>query len=141
MKRSGFVCLGVLVFLVSMVHGAQIVPVAVSPGSERGAALVGQTCPTFSWTSVDWATGYKVAVFPAFGVQIPSYEEMAAGAVPVIEQGDRGRASSWTPSSEEQLNLGEPVRLVCPGCGCVRAGSVVPGKAVHGGCRGSGGAF
>ena len=41
MKRSGFGCVGVLALLISTVHGAQIVPVAVSPGSERGVALVG----------------------------------------------------------------------------------------------------
>ena len=100
MKRRGLLCLGVLVFLMSMAYGSQVVPTAISPGSERGVALVGQICPTFSWTAVDWATGYKVAVFQAFGVQIPSYEEMAAGGVPVLSKEIQGRASSWTPSSE-----------------------------------------
>jgi len=106
MKRSGLLCLGVLGFLILMVHGSQVVPVAISPGSERGVAFVGQLCPTFSWTAVDWATGYRVAVFQAFGVQIPSYEEMAAGGVPVLSKEIQGRASSWTPSSEEQLSSG-----------------------------------
>jgi hypothetical protein len=106
MKRSGLLCLGVLVFLMSMAYGSQVVPAAISPGSERGVALVGQICPTFSWTAVDWAAGYRVAVFQAFGVQIPSYEEMAAGGVPVLNKEIQGRASSWTPSSEEQLSSG-----------------------------------
>jgi hypothetical protein len=106
MKRSGLLCLGVLVFLMSMAYGSQVVPAAISPGSERGVALVGQICPTFSWTAVDWASGYRVAVFQAFGVQIPSYEEMAAGGVPVLNKEIQGRASSWTPSSEEQLSSG-----------------------------------
>jgi hypothetical protein len=106
MKRSGFLYLGVLFFLMTMAYGSQVVPQAISPGSERGVALVGQLCPTFSWTAVDWAAGYKVAVFQAFGVQIPSYEEMAAGGVPVLTKEIQGRASSWTPSSEEQLSSG-----------------------------------
>jgi hypothetical protein len=106
MKSSSLMCFGVLVFLISMTYGSQVVPTAISPGSERGVALVGQLCPTFSWTAVDWATGYKVAVFQAFGVQIPSYEEMAAGGVPILSKEIQGRASSWTPSSEEQLSSG-----------------------------------
>jgi len=106
MKRGGLLCFGVLVFLISMAYGDQVVPSAISPGSERGVALVAQLCPTFSWTAVDWATGYRVAVFQAFGVQIPSYEEMAAGGVPVLSKEIQGRASSWTPSSEEQLSSG-----------------------------------
>ena len=106
MKRSGLLCFGVLFFLMTMAYGSQVVPTAISPGSERGVALVGQLCPTFSWTAVDWATGYRVAVFQAFGVQIPSYEEMAAGGVPVLSKEIQGRASSWTPSSEEQLSSG-----------------------------------
>jgi len=105
MKKT-LLALIVLVFLMSMVYGDQVVPLAISPGSERGVALVGQICPTFSWTAVDWAAGYKVAVFQAFGVQIPSYEEMAAGGVPVLSKEIQGRASSWTPSSEEQLSSG-----------------------------------
>ncbi len=106
MKRSGLMCFGILFFLISTVYGSQVVPTAISPGSERGVALVGQLCPTFSWTAVDWAPGYKLVVFQAFGVQIPSYEEMAAGGVPVLSKEIQGRASSWTPSSEEQLSSG-----------------------------------
>ena len=63
MKRGGLLCFVVLVFLISMAYASQVVPLAISPGSERGVALVGQICPTFSWTAVDWASGYNVAVF------------------------------------------------------------------------------
>ncbi len=101
----GLVFLGLWSVLGSAAQ-TQVVPTAVSPGSERGVALVGQICPTFSWTAVDWAAGYRLAVFQAFGVQIPSYEEMAAGGVPVLSKEIQGRASSWTPSSEEQLSSG-----------------------------------
>ncbi len=71
MKKRTLVCFGLLGLLVVLGPAAQVVPVAISPGSERGVALVGQPCPTFSWTAVDWAAGYRVAVFQAFGVQRP----------------------------------------------------------------------
>ncbi len=100
---TGIVFLGLLV-VAGM--AAQVVPVAVSPGSDRGVAVVGQACPTFSWTAVDWASSYRVAVFEALGVQIPSYEEMATGMVPALSKEIAGRALSWTPSAEEQLSAG-----------------------------------
>jgi hypothetical protein len=106
MKKRIGACLVLFGLLVVAGTAAQVVPMAVSPGSDRGVALVGQTCPTFSWTAVDWATGYRVAVFEALGVQIPSYEEMAAGMVPVLRKEIAGRALAWTPSSEEQLIAG-----------------------------------
>jgi hypothetical protein len=101
--RTGIVLLG---FLFVGGTAAQIAPVAVSPGSDRGVAVVGQACPTFSWTAVDWASGYRVAVFEALGVQIPSYEEMAAGMAPVLSKEIAGKALAWTPSAEEQLIAG-----------------------------------
>jgi hypothetical protein len=96
MKRKasfGLVFLGLLAVLASAAQ-TQIVPLAVSPGSERGLAVVGQACPTFSWTAVDWALGYRVAVFQAFGTAVPGYEEMAVGGVPVLSKEIAGRASS-----------------------------------------------
>ena len=82
----------------------QVVPEAVSPGSEQGLVVVWQDCPTFSWTAVDWALGYRVAVFQAFGTEALAYEEMAAVGAPLLSKEIPGRASSWTPSSEERLN-------------------------------------
>jgi len=52
----GLVVLGLWAVLGSATQ-TQVVPSAVSPGSERGLAVVGLTCPTFSWTAVDWALG------------------------------------------------------------------------------------
>jgi hypothetical protein len=101
----GFFVLGLWAVLGSATQ-TQVVPSAVSPGSERGLAVVGQACPTFSWTAVDWALGYRVAVFQAFGTAVPGYEEMAVGGVPVLSKEIAGRASSWTPSSEERLSPG-----------------------------------
>jgi hypothetical protein len=106
MRKKIPVCFCLFGLLAGAGTTAQIVPMAVSPGSERGVAMVGQICPTFSWTAVDWASGYRVAVFEALGVQIPSYEEMAAGEKPALRKEIAGRALSWTPSSEEQLIAG-----------------------------------
>ena len=72
MKKLTGTVVGLFGLMVVAGTAAQIVPIAVSPGSERGVAVVGQTCPTFSWTAVDWATGYRMAVFEALGIQIPS---------------------------------------------------------------------
>ena len=81
-------------------------PVAISPASASGLARVAESCPTFSWTSVEWATGFKVVVFETNGPNILSYEEMAAISSPVLSREIQGRALSWTPSSEERLSNG-----------------------------------
>jgi hypothetical protein len=94
MKKQG--CMLLILFGLLAVWGtaAQVGPMAVSPGGERGVAVIGQACPTFSWTAVDWASGYRVAVFEALGVQIPGYEQMAAGTVPAITKEIAGRGLS-----------------------------------------------
>jgi len=81
-------------------------PVAVSPGSEMGIARVGVSCPTFSWTGMEWATGYRVVVFETNGPNILDYKEIVAIASPVLTKEIKGRALSWTPSSEERLSNG-----------------------------------
>ena len=81
-------------------------PVAVSPASESGTAVVGDGCPTFSWTALDWAAGYRVAVFAAPEAETKSYEQMDATADPVLSQEIRGRALSWTPSTDRKLSRG-----------------------------------
>jgi hypothetical protein len=84
----------------------QLVPLTVSPGSEGAVAVVRQDCPTFSWTAVDWALGYRVAVFQAFGTEVPGYKGMAAMGAPLLSKEIPGRALSWTPSAEERLSSG-----------------------------------
>ncbi|UCC39121.1 MAG: hypothetical protein JSV96_15145, partial [Candidatus Aminicenantes bacterium] len=102
-----------LVFSFTGMNGYERGPVAVSPGSDMGAAVVGQSCPTFSWTAVSWAAGYKVAVFEAVSTEALSYEEMGAMVSPVLSKEIRGPALSWTPSAEERLmNGGEYVWYV-----------------------------
>ena len=107
MKKRTLGCFGLLALLVVLGAAAQVVPVAVSPGRTGGMAVVGELCPTFSWTSVDWAVGYRVAVFEALGIGAVSYEQMAsAGTEPVLSREIEGRGLSWTPSSEEGLRTG-----------------------------------
>jgi len=107
MKKRTLACFGLLGLLVVLGPAAQVVPVAVSPGRAKGVAVVSELCPTFSWTSVDWAVGYRVAVFEALGVGAVSYEQMASGGTePVLTREIEGRGLSWTPSSEEGLPTG-----------------------------------
>jgi len=96
--------LGVFRGFVSVGTGQAIGPKSISPGRAGGVAVVGEFCPTFSWTSVDWAVGYRVTVFEALGVNAVTYEEMAAtGAAPVLIKEIDGQGLSWTPSTEEGL--------------------------------------
>jgi hypothetical protein len=106
MKEKNVFLLFALAFLLVQANAQEIAPVAVSPGNESGLAMVGQTCPTFSWTAVDWAAGYRVVVFETATTEVQAYEAMAAITAPVMSKGIRGRASSWTPSSAEQLQTG-----------------------------------
>ncbi len=84
----------------------EIRPVPVSPGSGRGVARVSERCPTFSWSAIVWAAGYRVAVFEALTAEIVSYERMALTAAPVLRQDIPGKALSWTPSEGEGLKDG-----------------------------------
>jgi hypothetical protein len=81
-------------------------PVAVSPGSDMEVASVWQSCPTFSWSAVDQAASYRVAVFEVSDPKVTSYEEMAGMASPVIIKDIQGPALSWTLSSEKSLKTG-----------------------------------
>jgi len=93
-------------FVVSGLSASDKGPIAVSPGSDVGIAVVGENCPTFSWTSVEWAKGYKIDVFEMLTAEVLSYENMAASAHPVLSKEIQGRALSWTPSSDERLSNG-----------------------------------
>lgn len=81
-------------------------PVAVSPGSETEVVSVWQSCPTFSWSAVDQASSYRIAVFEVVDPNVTEYEDMAAVSSPVIIKDIPGPALSWTLSSEESLKTG-----------------------------------
>ena len=105
---KGKVALLLLSLAVFMAWGnaQEIVPVALKPGSESGPAVSTVLCPTFSWSSIEWAVGYRLAVFEAKTAQVTAYEKMAAAATPVLVKEIQGQALSWTPSAREQLRDG-----------------------------------
>ncbi len=102
------IILGLLGLALIAVEGNayDLVPAAVSPGLADGVAVVPQSCPTFSWTSVSWALGYKVVVFEAAGLEVPAYERIVTQVSPVLVKDIPGKALSWTPSAAEQLANG-----------------------------------
>ena len=106
MKTRIMVCVVFLLFVVTSGMAQVMRPVAVSPGGDTGVAVVGQNCPTFSWSAVTGAPSYRIEVFQAVGTTILSYEEMAGQGTAVLQKEIPGAASSWTPSWEEQLSAG-----------------------------------
>jgi hypothetical protein len=81
-------------------------PLAISPGGGAEVATILQGCPTFSWSAVDYAAGYRLAVFQSPTIYVTSYEEMAANGTLVVNKEISGPALSWTPSAEESLQNG-----------------------------------
>ena len=81
-------------------------PVAVSPGGDTEVAVVWQGCPTFSWSAVERASSYRIAVFEAIAPNVISYEEMAVIFSPVVSKDIPGPALSWTLPAEESLKTG-----------------------------------
>ncbi len=67
-------------------HAATGPPVAVSPGDASKLALIGDTCPTFSWGEVDGAKSYELVVY--------RIGEEGEEAEPVLRQTFAGSVSS-----------------------------------------------
>lgn len=105
MKTNPIICF-VIAFIVLGANAQERGPVAVSPGNDAGIARVEVSCPTFSWTSVEGATSYKVVVFEANGPNMLVYNEMEAIASPILFKEIQGQALSWTPSSDERFRSG-----------------------------------
>ncbi|HLP60177.1 MAG TPA: tail fiber domain-containing protein [Candidatus Deferrimicrobium sp.] len=96
-------------FFVSFQMMAEVqkdMPIAVSPGSEQEVTAVSQNCPTFSWSAVDGAAAYRVAVFITDNANVMPYEEMALKTSSVVSKDIPGPALSCTLSSEESLKNG-----------------------------------
>ncbi|MGD2072411.1 MAG: tail fiber domain-containing protein [Candidatus Thorarchaeota archaeon] len=107
MKAKTIFCfLTVLFAIVTGSNAQERGPVAISPGSEGTLAIIFQNCPTFSWTSVEWAVAYRLAIFEMTEQNVLTYEEMEAMASPILIKNIKGRALSWTPSSFERLGTG-----------------------------------
>lgn len=92
------VLLASLLLLSALTAGAADVPVAVSPGSATGA-LIGDTCPSFSWGEVEGAKSYELVVYRlgADGEEVQ----------PVLRETFPGSAFSWTPSLDRCLERGD----------------------------------
>lgn len=99
------VCISILFLLLFVVgiYASEQIPVAVSPGNDAGIAVVGEVCPTFSWTAVEGSAAYRVEVFNAIGNTELAFEDIAAMSYPVLTKEILGAATSWTPSSDQRL--------------------------------------
>ncbi len=85
------------VVLLARPGGAWDSVVAVSPGSPTGS-LIGDTCPTFSWGSVERAHSYELVLY--------RLGEEGEEEEPVLRQSFAGSVASWTPSLERCLEQG-----------------------------------
>jgi hypothetical protein len=92
--------------IVVWADGVENNPVPISPGRDLGIAVVEHSCPTFSWSGVEGATAYRLAIFEADNENLVSYEDMNATAEPLMSKEIPGRALSWTPSADEGLRTG-----------------------------------
>ena len=81
-------------------------PVAVSPGGEGRIAVIGQNCPTFSWSLADGAVSYRIEVYEQLTTDLPEYEVMSAIAMPARIREIAAPALTWTPSADECLTRG-----------------------------------
>ena len=100
---KGFALLLTGVVLVLSVTAWAGTPEGVSPGADE-VAVVGSTCPTFSWSEVDGAEGYTIEVYEVTG-NVKSHDDLAYTSKPVISK-NAGMALSWTPSGSECLKDG-----------------------------------
>ena len=89
------VCCALLIATTTGWAGSE--PVTVSPGSPTGS-VIGDTCPTFSWGSVEGAKSYELVVYRV--------EEGSEEARPVLRQSFAGSVASWTPSLDRCLERG-----------------------------------
>jgi len=114
-----------------MTLAEDFVPVAVSPGSERGVARVGDRCPTFSWSAIAWAAGYRVVVFEGTTAEIAPYESMVSMSVPVLSRTSGGRRCPGL-RPKKRADGRRIVYLVRPGPRCHGERALVGGKGVPG---------
>ncbi len=81
-------------------------PVAVSPASDHGLAVVEARCPTFSWTSVANQDGYELVVY-RLAPATKGGADARIDAQPVLAVRVPSAANSWTPTLERCLAEGE----------------------------------
>ncbi len=106
MKKAAISCLVMVSIFGFLAHAMSSGPVGVSPGGGTGDAVVGSAFPTFSWSAVEGAVGYRLEIFK--GVEgAPSHEEMTEKGELVMRVEISAPALSWTPSAMEALQTGE----------------------------------
>jgi hypothetical protein len=103
-KVTGLTLLVVMVLFQGVACGESAVP--VSPGDATVTAVVGQNCPTFSWSAADGATAYHIEVYEQLTEGPVSHEQVAAMVTPVLSRKIPAPALSWTTSSVECLSRG-----------------------------------
>jgi hypothetical protein len=102
MSKSNFLYVLIGVLAVANVSSAQSRrPVGASPGAAESVAMIGQTCPTFSWGASPGASHYQLAVF-----SLRNEAEKGEEAAPVIDTAVPGSALSWTPPLKQCLESG-----------------------------------
>ena len=106
MKRLVLVCLCLLCGCFAAFNCLAAGPLGVSPGGGNGDALVGSLSPTFSWSEVEGAVGYRLEVFKELEGAL-SHEEMSEQGELVIGIEIPAPALSWTPSGTVGLKTGE----------------------------------
>jgi hypothetical protein len=76
-------------------------PDSISPGEKGAVVVVGDSCPTFSWTLDPSADGYEIVVFELVG------HDVAHQAVEHLRRELPAGALAWTPSLDLCLEPGE----------------------------------
>lgn len=97
MQRQRAAQLGLSGLLVATALFGGSKAITVSPGSVTGA-LIADSCPTFSWGSVEAADSYDLVVY-RLGEELEDAE-------PVVQESFPGSVSSWTPSLDLCLERG-----------------------------------
>ncbi len=106
MKRLVLICLCVLGFCIAAAYSFAAGPLGVSPGGGTGDPVVGSVFPTFSWSAVEGAVGYRLEIFK--GVEgAPGHEEMTERGELVMRVEIPAPALSWSLSGSEALKTGE----------------------------------
>jgi len=77
--------------------------VGISPGAVDTSVLIGEPCPTFSWSPVAETETYELAVFETFWNEPQGYADRVALYDPVFSETLPAPGLSWTPSSESCL--------------------------------------
>ncbi len=129
MRTRRLICSLVMVFSLWTGEVLGSAPVAISPGSGSEVSIITQECPTFSWSGVEGAVSYNIALFEMHTSRVSTYEEMKETARPVISKEIGAPSLSWTPSLEHGLESGKRYVWYVGGMDSKGEGSWSEGKA------------